>query len=488
MSPVNDFFRSRIDQMIDLRLPLAVLASRMPWQEIEASLAHNFARKVKAGKQVEDIGLFGPSLQVVGGGVSNAGRPRLPIRLMVSLLYLKHAYDESDEGLCERWSDSPSWQYFSGHDYFENRLPCDPTVLVKFRKLIGEEGVEELLSYTIAAAQNMKFISKKQMETVVVDSTVQHKAVAHPTDSRLLEVARNKLVELAKECGLSLKQTFVKEAKQLTRRAGGYAHAKQFRRMRKVINRQRTIVGRLSREIQRQVATLSAELKGMIAEALAKAQRLMTQTKHRKSKGTPKLYSWHAPETECISKGKARTPYEFGVKVGITSTIKGNLILGARSFPNNPFDGHTLNEQLEQASILSNSTIKNVYVDLGYRGVDQDNPGVSIKHRGKYKSLTEQERKLLKRRQAIEPIIGHLKSDNRMNRCHLKGPEGDAIHAVLCAAGYNIRWLLRMIRKRGLGLYLALIKVLGLGGLMAKVTELIQAEAMMRNRNIVIAA
>ena len=496
MSPVNDFFRSRIDQMIDLRLPLAVLASRMPWQEIEASLAHNFARKVKAGKTVEDIGLFGPTVQVVGGGMSNAGRPRLPIRLMVSLLYLKHAYDESDEGLCERWSETPSWQYFSGLDYFENRLPCDPTVLVKFRKLIGEEGVEELLSHAIAAAQNMNFISKKQLETVVVDSTVQHKAVAHPTDSRLLEVARNKLVELAKECGLSLKQTFVKEAKQLTRRAGGYAHAKQFRRMRKVINRQRTIVGRLSREIQRQVANqitsqvtaLSAEIKDMITEALAKAQRLMTQTKHRKAQGTPKLYSWHAPETECISKGKARTPYEFGVKVGITSTIKGNLILGARSFPNNPFDGHTLNEQLEQASIISNAAIKNVYVDLGYRGVDQDNPGVSIKHRGKYKSLTEQERKLLKRRQAIEPIIGHLKSDNRMNRCHLKGPEGDAIHAVLCAAGYNIRWLLRMIRKKGLGLYLALIKAFGLGGLLAEVTEIIQGEAMSRNRNITIAA
>jgi len=266
--------------------------------------------------------------------------------------------------------------------------------------------------------------------------------------------------------------------------------------MRKIINRQRTIVGRLSREIQRQVANqitsqvtaLSAELKGMITEALAKAHRLMTQTKHRKSKGVPKLYSWHEPETECISKGKARTPYEFGVKVGITSTIKGNLILGARSFPNNPFDGHTLNEQLEQASIISNTAIKDVYVDLGYRGVDQDNPGVSIKHRGKYKSLTEQERKLLKRRQAIEPIIGHLKSDNRMNRSHLKGPEGDAIHAVLCAAGYNIRWLLRMIRKRGLGLYWALIKGLSLGSLLAKVTEFIRVEAMRRDRNIVIAA
>jgi IS5 family transposase len=158
----------------------------------------------------------------------------------------------------------------------------------------------------------------------------------------------------------------------------------------------RQVANQFNTQITNQVATLSAELKGTITEALAKAQRLMTQTKHRKSKGVPKLYSWHAPETECISKGKARTPYEFGVKVGITSTIKGNLILGARSFPNNPFDGHTLNEQLEQASMLSNSTIKNVYVDLGYRGVDQDNPRVSIKHRGKYKSLTEKERKLLK--------------------------------------------------------------------------------------------
>ena len=173
-----------------------------------------------------------------------------------------------------------------------------------------------------------------------------------------------------------------------------------------------------------------------------------------------------------IAKGKARTPYEFGVKVGITSTLKGNLILGARSFPNNPYDGHTLAEQLEQASILSNSTIKDVYVDLGYRGVDQQNPNVSIKHRGKYKRLNEKERRLLKRRQAIEPIIGHLKADHRMNRCHLKGAQGDAIHAVLCAAGYNIRWLLRMIRKKGIRLYFALIKLLGLDGLIAKMSSI----------------
>jgi IS5 family transposase len=238
--------------------------------------------------------------------------------------------------------------------------------------------------------------------------------------------------------------------------------------MRKPINTQRTIVAKLARHIKRQIAALAYDMKKSINEALRKAQQIVTQTKHRKTKGTPKLYTWHAPEVEVIANGKARTPYEFGAKVGITSALKGNLILCARSFPNNPYDGHTLAEQLEQASILANSTIKDVYVDLGYRGVDQQNPNVSIKHRRKYKRLSNKERRLLNRRQAIEPIIGRLKADHRMNRCHLKGAEGDAIHAVLCAAGYNIRWLLRMICKKGIRLYFALIKLLGLSGLRVK--------------------
>jgi len=191
---------------------------------------------------------------VIGGGKSNAGRPRLPIRLMVSLLYLKHAFNESDEGVVERWAETPTWQYFSGMDYFEHRLPCDATLIGKFRKLIGEQGVEELLSQTITVALNLKVISKKAQETVVVDSTVQPKAIAYPTDSRLLEVARQKLVEAAKDAGIKLKQTFAKEGKQLTRKAGGYAHARQFRRMKKPINRQRTIVAKLARQIERQLA------------------------------------------------------------------------------------------------------------------------------------------------------------------------------------------------------------------------------------------
>jgi len=163
------------------------------------------------------------------------------------------------------------------------------------------------------------------------------------------------------------------------------------------------------------------------------------------------------------------------VKVGLAMTLKGNLIVGARSFPGNPYDGHTMHEQIEQSAILMQGLgVKPevVYADLGYRGVDKDNPDIEIKHRGKDKRLTDEERRLLKRRQAIEPIIGHLKADHRMDSCHLKGSNGDALHAVLCAAGYNIRWLLRMIVKKGLGLLLCLLQASGLAGLFGKLAEI----------------
>ncbi len=179
---------------------------------------------------------------------------------------------------------------------------------------------------------------------------------------------------------------------------------------------------------------------------------------------------------ECISKGKSRNPYEFGVKVGLDMTLKGNLIVGGRSFPGNPYDGHTLAEQIEQSTILMQGLgvkPETVYTDLGYRGVDQANPDIEIKHRGKDKRLTDEERRLLKRRQAIEPIIGHLKDDHGMRRCHLKGSSGDALHAVLCAAGYNMRWLLRMIAKKGLSLLLCLWRATGLAAVCQKLAELL---------------
>lgn len=471
----DDFFRNRLDQMIDLRHPLAVLANRMPWQEIEASLAQRWARQVKAGKKVEDLDLFGPVSGVVGGGTSNAGRPRLPTRLMVALLYLKHAFNESDEDVIQRWGETPTWQYFSGNEYFEHRWPCDPTQLGRFRKLLGEEGVEELLARTMEVAVTLKLIARKELTRVIVDSTVQEKAIAHPTDSKLLETARAKVVEAAQANGIELKQTYAKEGRDLRFKAGRYAHARQFRRMHKMIKRQRTILGRLQREVGRKMTALGQAVQESLGHTLDKAKRLITQTGSRKAvDNRAKLYSWHAPEVECISKGKSRNPYEFGVKVGLAMTLKGNLIVGARSFPGNPYDGHTLHEQIEQSAILMQSLgvkPEKVYTDLGYRGVDRDNPDIEIKHRGKDKRLTDEERRLLKRRQAIEPIIGHVKSDHRMDRCHLKGSGGDALHAVLCAAGYNIRWLLRMIIKKGLGLLLCLLQLTGLWAVWQKLNE-----------------
>jgi IS5 family transposase len=448
----EDFFRARLDQMIDLRHSLAVLSSRMPWQQIEASVAHLFSRKARTGLAMPDLDLFGEAPAPLARK-SNAGRPRVPLRTMTALLYLKHAFDLSDEAVVQGWSENPYWQHFSGQAYFEPRLPCDATTLVKFRRLLGDEGVEELLAQTVNLAVSLKLIPAAALAILVVDSTVQEKAVAHPTDSRLLETARCKLVESAQDAGIELKQTFAKEGRLLRFKAGRYAHAKQFKRMRRVIKRQSTVVGRLVREIDRKASALSEAVREVLGSAIAKARRIAEQSRSRKNiAGVPKLYAWHAPEVECIAKGKSRTPYEFGVKVGIAATLQHNLIVGAKAFAGNPFDGHTLREQLEQAAILMQDTgvrPTTAYVDLGYRGVDGDNPDIAIKHRGKFKTLTAQERKLLKRRQAIEPIIGHLKSDHRMDRCHLKGEQGDRLHAVLCAAGYNIRWLLRMIAKKG---------------------------------------
>jgi IS5 family transposase len=449
----DDFFRARLDQMIDLRHPLAVLATRMPWAQIEASLVPVFAHRSRTGRVVTDADLFGPTAEVVGAGVSKAGRPRLPIRLMVSLLYLKHAYGLSDEAVVERWAENVVWQFFSGQTYYEPRLPCDDSQIGRFRQVLGEAGVEQLLKTTIEAAVDIGAVKPAEFERVIVDTTVQEKAVAHPSDSRLLEVARAKIAQLATRAGLKLKQSYAAEGQQLRRRAGGYAHARQFRRLKRVLRRQRVILGRLLRDVERKAGD---QMPASLASWLARAWRLQRQQPHDSNK----LYALHAPEVECIGKGKARQPFEFGVKVSLAVTHRSGLIVGARSFPGNPYDGHTLAGQIEQTTnLLQDIGVKptTAVVDLGYRGVDHLVP-VNVIHRGRYKTMTEQQRSWLKRRQAIEPTIGHTKHDHGMKRCWLKGAEGDALHAVLCAAGFNIRWLLRAIARLGLAaLCLALI-------------------------------
>lgn len=474
MMSTPDFFRSRLDQMIDLRHPLAVLSTRLPWALIEAEVAPKLTHQAKPGKRLVGEDLAGTFNGEFGGGISPAGRPRLPIRLMVSLLYLKNSFNLSDEELVERWAENVQWQFFSGMDYYEPRLPCDATQIGRFRRLLGEDGLEQLLKATIECAVQIKAVRPADLERVIVDSTVQSKAIAHPVDSRLLEIARHKVVSAARRAGIACKQTYAKEGRALRRKAGGYAHAKQFKRLRRTVKRQRTILGVVIREVQRKLGADQAAVAAGGAPAnepgwptaladlamwLQRAERIRTQQRDTKNK----LYALHAPEVECICKGKARNPYEFGVKVSLVVTHRQGLMVGARSFPGNPYDGHVLSAQLEQTTNLLQDlgrSPRQVVVDLGYRGVDEDNPGVQIIHRGKYKSLTDYEKRLLKRRQAIEPLIGHTKADHRMDRCWLQGATGDALHALACAAGYNIRWLLRAIVRLGLaGIFCALAAV-----------------------------
>ncbi|AAM39954.1 IS5-like element IS1478 family transposase [Xanthomonas campestris pv. campestris] len=417
--PAEELFRSRLENQIDLRHPLAQLSQRMPWTALEQALSSRL-----------------PATQAGGG------RPALPVRLIAGLLYLKHAYDLSDEAVCERWLENPYWQFFTGEVVFQTRLPCDASSLTRWRQRLDEAGMEELLAHTINAAHAMQAVDARELSRVIVDTTVQEKAIAYPTDSRLLEVARKKLVLLAKRYGIGLRQSYARQGPALSRKAGRYAHARQFKRMQRVLRRQRTVLGRVLRDIARKLDQVEPGVRERIAVWLERAQRLYTQ----RPKDKQKLYALHAPEVECIGKGKARQAYEFGVKVGIAVTACKGLVVGARSFPGNPYDGDTLAEQLEQTrGLLQDLSVEPTVaiVDLGYRGREVD--GVQVLHRGKAKTLTRRQWRWIKRRQAVEPVIGHLKDDCRLRRCRLKGAQGDALHVLGCAAGYNLRWLLRWI-------------------------------------------
>lgn len=354
--------------------------------------------------------LFGPSAHLAGAGVAAARRRRLAIRLMASLLYLKHSYKLSDEELVERWAENVVWQHFSGMRFYEPRLPCDATQIGRSHSAISEAGVEELLKATIDAAVTSQAIKPAEFERLIVDTTVQEMAITHPVDSRLLEIARHKVVAAAKRAGIALKQTFVKEGKSLRRRAGGYAHAKQFKRLRKVVKRQRTILGIVLREVRRKIAQ-ATEATALTLTDLQTLMQRVERIRSQRPKDKHKLYALHAPEVECIGKGKARKPYEFGVKVSVAVTHKQGLMVGARSFTGKPYDGHTLAEQLERATILTEDTgakPKQVLVDLGFRGVDAANPGVQIIHRGSFKSLTAQQRRWLKRPRVATALAAAL--------------------------------------------------------------------------------
>ncbi len=279
------------------------------------------------------------------------------------------------------------------------------------------------------------------------------KAVAHPTDSRLLERSRQQLVKPATEQGLSLRQNYNRQAPKLAAQAGRYAHAKQFKRMKRTPRTLKTRVGHVHREVTRQLEHVAPPLREKAHDLLARTGGILTQ----QTKDKHKLYALRAPEVECFSKGKARMPYEFGVKVSIARTLKEGLVVGMRSMPGNPYDGHTLAETLEQVGILAEQAPTTGIVDKGYRGVEFD--GVRILRSGQKRGITRTLKAMIKRRSAIEPTIGDMKMDGRLGRNPLKGAPGDALHAVLCGAGHNLRLMkkLRLLWDRIQAVLLALL-------------------------------
>lgn len=408
---------SRLKELINMRHALVRLGSLIDWGEVERTFGAHFA--------------------------SGRGRPALSPRLIAGLLYLQHTFSASDEAVVNTWVENPYWQFFCGEVYLQTEAPIDPSSLTRWRKRIGEEGVETLLMVTIDAARRGDVVKASSVERVIVDTTVMPKAIAHPTDSRLLEKSRQHLVRAAEEHGLSLRQNYNRVAPRLAAQIGRYAHAKQFKRMRQAVRMLRIRVGRVQREIARQLERLPAQAKAKVGDLLARTGRILTQ----RTKDKNKLYALHAPEVECISKGKARTPYEFGVKVSIATTLKEGLVVGMRSMPGNPYDGHTLAETLEQVGILADWKPTTAIVDKGYQGVVLE--GVRILRSGQKRGITRTLRAMIHRRSAIEPAIGHMKMDGRVARNPLKGALGDALHAVMCGAGHNLRLILAKLRLLG---------------------------------------
>ncbi|CAG4920642.1 IS5 family transposase [Paraburkholderia gardini] len=410
----GDLFGHPLREQINLKHPLVGLAGLINWDRLGMAMSESF--------------------------VSGRGRPATSPRLIAGLLYLQHAFDLSDEEVVWQWVENPYWQVFTGETYLQTEPPIDPSSLTRWRKRLGEAGVEELLAETIEAARRAGVIKASSVKRVIVDTTVMEKAIAHPTDSRLLERCREHLVKAAARNGLKLRQNYNREAPRLAGQIGRYAHAKQYKRMRKALRTLRSRVGRVMRDVERQMDSVAENSRAALQDLLDRTKRILSQ----KMKDKNKLYALHAPEVECISKGKARQPYEFGVKVSITTTHKEGLVVGMRSMPGNPYDGHTLDEALEQAAILSDVIPEVAVVDRGYRGVAIE--GVKIYHPGLRRGITRGLRKTIRRRSAIEPAIGHMKADGKLDRNWLKGALGDAMNAVLCGAGHNLRMILRKLR------------------------------------------
>lgn len=413
----EDMFRSRLRSVIDLRHELVRLAHLVDWSGLEADLSMYYC--------------------------ADNGRPGDSIRLMAGLLFLKDAKGLSDEEVCAAWRENPYFQYFCGEEYFQHRLPVEPPGLSIFRKRIGGSGEERLLAEMIRVGLASGVVTQKDLQRVNVDTTVQEKAVRFPTDTQLCHKAREELVKLARKNGVTLRQSYARKSKQAVFLANRYMAARQMHRGRRMVKKVRNYLGRVMRDIERTIEG-SPSLAGTFRDDLVKARKIYAQAFNPKE--PDKIYSWHAPEVECIAKGKAHKKYEFGCKASLASTNKGNFIVGAMAHHGRPYDGHTLATVLAQIERLTGTKPREAQVDLGYRGHGIKDETVDIVLARQKRGMTPARRKRQKRRNAIEPIIGHCKNDRKVGpRNWLQGILGDQINAIAMAIGFNMRKILRWI-------------------------------------------
>ena len=413
----SDLFRARLDQIINLQHELVQLVGKIDWGWIDREIAPLYSDK---------------------------GRPGIETRFVIGLVLLKHIYGLSDEGVCERWVYDPYFQHFTGETFFQHEFPHERSDLSHWRKRLGSK-LDLLLAESLRIAHEAGALRTRDLKRVTVDTTVQPKAVTFPTDAKLLHAAIKGLNRLADKCGIRLRQSYLRIAKHAAMMAGRYAHAKQFKRHHRQLRLLRTRLGRLIRDIRRKIAD-QAELEATFERPLARAEQIRSQQQRQRGW---KLYSFHAPEVECIGKGKASAPYEFGVKASIVTTNArargGQFVLHAKALPGNPYDGHTLAGVVDATETLTGCAIERAYVDKGYRGHDTVNPRrvfISGQKRGVFGIIKRE----LRRRSAIEAVIGHMKTDGHLGRCFLKGREGDAANVILTAVGYNLRLVLAWLR------------------------------------------
>jgi IS5 family transposase len=392
--------------MIDLKHELCKLSTLISWNKFEASYSKNYSLTM--------------------------GRPAKSIRLMVSLLILKQLYDVSDEDVVKQWTENPYWQYFSGEEYFQWKLPCDSTELVKFRNRIGIEGVEKIFQ------ESIEIHGQAGMEVeIIADTTVQEKNITYPTDTKLHLKIIGRALRISKKEEIQVRQSYTRTVRKLRWATRYLRNPRRAREGRRAIRKIKTIAGRLLRELRRKMPTEKLEKYSKEIEIM---ERVLKQKRNDKDK----VYSIHEPDVSCIAKGKDHKKYEFGSKVSILRTKDKGVIVGALSFKGNPYDGNTLEEALNQNERLRGMKAERVLVDEGYRGRSKIEETEVIRvHRPKPDKYSKRKWKnWFKRRSAVEATISHLKNDYGLDRNYLKGSIGDSINCMLAAAAMNFRLMI----------------------------------------------